>query len=54
MFVGGSDTTSSTVEWTMAELLKNVSMMKGAQEEVRRVMRKKQSVAVCDVVKWIT
>ncbi|KAK2388926.1 cytochrome P450 71A1 [Trifolium repens] len=33
MFLGGSDTTSTTVEWAMAELAKNPAIMKKAQEE---------------------
>ena len=28
MFVGGSDTTSTTLEWVMAELIRNPSIMK--------------------------
>ncbi|KAL2346963.1 hypothetical protein Fmac_000963 [Flemingia macrophylla] len=38
MIVGGSDTTSTTLEWIFAELLKNPNAMKKAQEEVRRVV----------------
>ncbi|KAI9071417.1 hypothetical protein K1719_046613 [Acacia pycnantha] len=37
IFVGGTETTSTTVEWAMTELLKNPVAMKKAQEEVRRV-----------------
>jgi cytochrome P450 len=49
MFVGGSDTTSTTLEWTMAELVKNPSIMKKAQEEVRRVVGKKSKIDVDDI-----
>uniref|UniRef100_A0A2N9IVJ3 Cytochrome P450 n=1 Tax=Fagus sylvatica TaxID=28930 RepID=A0A2N9IVJ3_FAGSY len=49
MFVGGSDTTSTTLEWTMAELVKNPSIMKRAQEEVRRVVGKKSKIDVDDI-----
>ncbi|XP_050218056.1 desmethyl-deoxy-podophyllotoxin synthase-like [Mercurialis annua] len=36
-FIAGSETSSTTVEWAMSELLKNPKMMEKAQEEVRRV-----------------
>ncbi|KAI4336237.1 hypothetical protein L6164_014786 [Bauhinia variegata] len=36
MFVGGSDTSSTTLEWAFAELLKNPISMKKVQEEMRR------------------
>ncbi|XP_024025594.1 cytochrome P450 71A1-like [Morus notabilis] len=38
MFIGGSDTTSATLEWVMAELLRHPKVMEKAQEEVRRVV----------------
>ncbi|KAM3751826.1 hypothetical protein ACB098_04G140200 [Castanea mollissima] len=44
MFVGGTDTTATILEWAMAELVKNPSIMKKAQEEVRRVVGKKSKV----------
>ncbi|KAK9117353.1 hypothetical protein Sjap_016300 [Stephania japonica] len=37
LFIAGSETTATTLEWTMAELIKNPDIMKKAQEEVRRV-----------------
>lgn len=43
MFLGGSDTTSTTVEWAMTELVKNPMIMKKAQEEVRRVVGNNKS-----------
>lgn len=49
MFVAGSDTASSTVEWAMAELLKNKTMMKKAQEEVRKLIGKKSFIGVKDI-----
>ncbi|KAJ6287635.1 hypothetical protein OIU78_001697, partial [Salix suchowensis] len=33
MFVGGTDTTAAAMEWTMAELVKNPTVMKKAQGE---------------------
>ncbi|KAG5536988.1 hypothetical protein RHGRI_024427 [Rhododendron griersonianum] len=44
MFVGGTDTSSATMEWAMTELMKNPTKMKKAQEEVRRVVGKKSGV----------
>ncbi|TKY73564.1 steroid 17alpha-monooxygenase or 17alpha-hydroxyprogesterone aldolase [Spatholobus suberectus] len=38
MIIGGSDTTSTTLEWAFAELLRNPDTMMKAQEEVRRVV----------------
>lgn len=38
MFLGGSDTTSTTLEWAMAELVKNPGIMKKVQEEVRTIV----------------
>ncbi|KAK3183408.1 hypothetical protein Dsin_030694 [Dipteronia sinensis] len=37
IFSAGSETSSATVEWIMAELLKNPRVMKKAQVEVRQV-----------------
>ncbi|KAE8009552.1 hypothetical protein FH972_005983 [Carpinus fangiana] len=49
MFVGGTDTTSTTLEWLMAELIKHPNVMKRAQEEVRRVVGKKSKIDVNDI-----
>ncbi|MED6206377.1 hypothetical protein PIB30_026082 [Stylosanthes scabra] len=38
MFVGGSDSVSTALEWTFAELVKKPKCMKKAQEEVRRIV----------------
>ena len=38
----GSDTSSTTVDWIMSELLKNPKVMKKAQSEVRRVFHGKE------------
>lgn len=38
MFLGGTDTTATTMDWSMAELMKNPRLLKKAQEEVRRVV----------------
>ncbi|KAK9117355.1 hypothetical protein Sjap_016302 [Stephania japonica] len=38
LFLAGNETTTTTLEWTMAELVKHPDIMKKAQEEVRRVV----------------
>ncbi|KAF5190196.1 Cytochrome p450 [Thalictrum thalictroides] len=40
----GTETTSTTIEWAFAELIKNPTMMKKVQEEVRRVVGTKGKV----------
>ena len=40
LFVAGIDTTSSTVEWAMAELLRNPEKMGKAQDELEQVLGK--------------
>lgn len=37
MFAGGSETAATTLQWIMAELVKNPRVMQQAQDEVRRV-----------------
>ncbi|KAK4264413.1 hypothetical protein QN277_025592 [Acacia crassicarpa] len=49
MFLAGSDTTSTTLEWACAELMKNPRIMKKAQEEARRVVGNKSKVEEDDV-----
>ncbi|XP_061349592.1 cytochrome P450 71A1-like [Gastrolobium bilobum] len=49
MYVGGSDTTSTNLEWAFAELVKNPNTMKKVQQEVRRVVGKKSKVDENDV-----
>ncbi|XP_047948997.1 (+)-menthofuran synthase-like [Salvia hispanica] len=41
MFVAGTDTTSTSLEWTMTELIRNPRTMKLLQKEVREVARNK-------------
>ena len=45
LFLGGTDTTSQTVEWTMAELVKNPNEMEKVQAEVREVVGPHGSVS---------
>jgi len=51
MFLGGTDTTSSALEWAMCELVRNPMIMKKAQEEVRTVVGHKSKVEESDVNK---
>ncbi|XVE50376.1 hypothetical protein DITRI_Ditri01bG0157800 [Diplodiscus trichospermus] len=44
VFSGGSETSSTTVEWAMSEMIKNPRVMREAQTEVRRVFEGKGSV----------
>ncbi|KAF3436754.1 hypothetical protein FNV43_RR19505 [Rhamnella rubrinervis] len=49
MFIGGTDTTATTMEWAMAELVKNPSKMKRVQEEVRSIVGDKRKVDEADI-----
>ncbi|KAK7350658.1 hypothetical protein VNO77_09514 [Canavalia gladiata] len=49
MILGGSDTTSTSLEWAMTELVKNPSTMMKAQEEVRKVVGNKSKLEEDDV-----
>ncbi|XP_042005869.1 cytochrome P450 71A6-like [Salvia splendens] len=41
MFVSRTDTSSTTIEWTMVELIRNPTTMKTLQNEVRKVVESK-------------
>ncbi|KAL3642302.1 hypothetical protein CASFOL_013117 [Castilleja foliolosa] len=51
MFVAGTDTTSTSLEWTIAELIKNPRAMKILQNEVRRVAGNKKEIDEDDLDK---
>ncbi|GMN66764.1 hypothetical protein TIFTF001_035827 [Ficus carica] len=51
MFIGGSDTTSTALEWLMAELVRHPKVMKKAQEEVRRVVGNRPKIDMNDLNK---
>ena len=44
--MAGSDTSFTTLEWAMSELLKNPRVMQKAQAEVRQVFNRKGNVDV--------
>ncbi|XP_074582887.1 cytochrome P450 71A1-like [Curcuma longa] len=45
MFTAGTDTTYTTLEWVMAELIKHPQKMRIAQEEIRRIVGSKKTIA---------
>ncbi|XVE56696.1 hypothetical protein DITRI_Ditri04bG0031400 [Diplodiscus trichospermus] len=51
MFVGGTETNATAIEWMMAELLKHPNVMKKVQEEVRNVVGNKSKADVDDINK---
>ncbi|AEE80142.1 cytochrome P450 monooxygenase-like protein [Arabidopsis thaliana] len=51
LFLAGVDTSSSAVEWAMAELLRNPKMIVKVQEEIRQVIGLKGTVQDLDIVK---
>ncbi|KAL7191824.1 hypothetical protein ACSBR2_023823 [Camellia fascicularis] len=51
MFIAGTDTSSAILVWTMTELIKNPSVMKKSQDEVRSVAKEKPKVEESDLSK---
>lgn len=51
MFVGGTDTKATTLEWAMSELMRNPEVMNKAQIEVREALKGKAGVEDGDVEK---
>ncbi|KAI9072604.1 hypothetical protein K1719_045440 [Acacia pycnantha] len=49
MFLGGNETTTTTVEWILTELRRNPRTMKKAQEEIRKVVGSKSKVEESDI-----
>lgn len=47
-FTAGTDTSATSIEWTLAELINNVKIMKKAQEEIDRVVGKERLVTELD------
>ncbi|XVE56694.1 hypothetical protein DITRI_Ditri04bG0031200 [Diplodiscus trichospermus] len=52
-FLGGSDTSATTMEWLMAELVTHPDIMKKVQEEVRNIVGKKSKVDMDDINKMV-
>ena len=51
MFVAGTNTSATTVEWTMVELIRNPRTMKTLQNEVRKVVESKGIIEEDDIEK---
>ncbi|KAL9438218.1 hypothetical protein AB3S75_023981 [Citrus x aurantiifolia] len=51
MFVAGADSTTTTLEWAMAELVKNPTSMKRARGEVRSVAKGKLNINMKEIEK---
>lgn len=51
LFVAGTDTTSNTLEWAMAELLKNPHTLEKAQQELAQVIGRGKLINEADVAK---
>ena len=49
LFVGGSETTTTSVEWIMSELLINPEKLEKLKEELRRVVGEKNQVQESDI-----
>lgn len=49
MLVGGMDTSSTTIEWTMSELLRNPPVMNKLQDELERVVGMERRVTESDL-----
>lgn len=41
MFAGGTETSSSTVDWAMTELIRNPQVMAKAQDEIRQMVKER-------------
>ncbi|KAM3250470.1 hypothetical protein P3S67_022880 [Capsicum chacoense] len=53
LFVAGTDTTSNTLEWAMAELLKNPHTLEKAQEELEQVIGRGKLIDEADVANYL-
>lgn len=51
MFVAGTDTTSATVEWAMAELIRKPTVLKKAQAELDEVVGREKRMEESDIAK---
>ncbi|KAM7273419.1 hypothetical protein ACFE04_028083 [Oxalis oulophora] len=53
MFLGGTDTTASTLEWAMAQMVKNPRVMKKVQDEIRGLVGKKSKIEETDIDRMV-
>ncbi|XP_073294346.1 cytochrome P450 736A117-like [Primulina huaijiensis] len=51
ILVGGTDTTSTTLEWAMTELLRHPTVLKKLQSEVREILKGRQDITDDDMEK---
>ncbi|KAL1534728.1 unspecific monooxygenase [Salvia divinorum] len=51
VFVGGTDTISTTMEWTMSEILRHPAVMEKLQHEVRGIPKQKPEITDDDIQK---
>ena len=51
LFVAGTDTTSSTLEWAMTEVLHNPETLKKAKEELAQVIGKGKTIEESDIAR---
>ncbi|KAK1568777.1 hypothetical protein Q3G72_028540 [Acer saccharum] len=51
IFSAESDTSATTIEWAMSELLKDPRVMEKAQAEVRQAFRGKSKIEEADIQK---
>lgn len=49
IFLGGIDTSSNTIIWAMAELIRNPRVMKEAQDEIRNYLGRKATISEEDI-----
>ncbi|XAR70380.1 Geraniol 8-hydroxylase [Bertholletia excelsa] len=51
LFTAGTDTTSSTLEWTMTELFRNPKILLKAQEELQQVIGRGNPIEESDIIR---
>ena len=51
MYLAGGETSATTLEWAMSELLRNPKVMEKAQAEVRKVFEGKRKIEDTDILK---
>ncbi|KAG5516277.1 hypothetical protein RHGRI_037097 [Rhododendron griersonianum] len=49
IFCAGTDTSSTTIDWAMSEMVRNLRVMKKTQAEVRQVLRGKKRICEADI-----